>query len=117
MNTRKNQLQKFKNFVVFQTDTGKVNIDVYFQDETLWLTQKLIAQLFGKSRSTITEHLRNIFESGELDEKVVCREFRQTTQHGSLKGKTQSKMVKYYNLAAILSVGYRVNSHRAVEFI
>ena len=109
-------LQKFKNFVIFQTADGKVNIDVYFQDETLWLTQKLIAELFEKGRTTITEHLTKIFSDGELDKDVVCRYFRHTTQHGAIKGKEQIKEVKYYNLRAITAVGYRVNSHRAIEF-
>ena len=108
--------EKFSNFVIFKTEDGKVNIDVYFQDETLWLTQKLIAELFGKGRSTISEHLNNIFSDGELDEKVVCRKFRQTTQHGAIEGKTQEKGVMCYNLKAITAVGYRVNSHRATEF-
>jgi hypothetical protein len=109
-------LQHFSNFVIFQTLNGKVNIDVYFKDETLWLTQKLIAELYEKGRSTITEHLKNIFSDGELDEKVVCRDFRQTTQHGAIKGKTQETQIKYYNLKVITAVGYRVNSHRAIEF-
>ncbi len=110
------ELQKFDNFVIFQTKSGKVNIDVYFKDETLWLTQKLIAELFEKGRSTITEHLKKIFADGELDEKVVCRNFRHTTKHGAIEGLTQEKEVKYYNLRAITALGYRVNSHRATEF-
>ena len=110
----KSALQKFSNFVIFQTKDGKVNIDVYFQDETLWLTQKLIAELFEKGRSTITEHLKKIFADGELDENMVCRNFRHTTQHGAIEGKTQIKDVKYYNLRAITAVGYRVNSHRTI---
>ncbi len=109
-------LQQFNNFVLFKAENGKVNIDVYFQDETLWLTQKAIAELFEKGRSTITEHLKKIFEEGELEEQVVCREFRHTTQHGAIEGLQQEKTVKYYNLKAITAVGYRVNSHRAIEF-
>ena len=116
-NTNKStELQQFDNFVVFQTEKGKVNIDVFFQDETLWLTQKSIAELFEKGRSTITEHLKKIFNDGELDENMVCRNFRHTTRHGAVEGKTQSKEVKFYNLRAITAVGYRVNSHRAIEF-
>ncbi len=115
-NNTNSELQQISNFVIFQTENGKVNIDVYFQDETLWLTQKLISELFEKGRSTITEHLKKIFTDGELDEKVVCRNFRHTTQHGAVKGKEQVKEVKYYNLRAITAVGYRVNSHRAIEF-
>ena len=110
------ELKLFTNFVIFQTENGKVNINVFFKDETLWLTQKLIAELFEKGRSTITEHLKKIFSEGELDEKQVCRHFRHTTQHGAIKGKTQEQEVKYYNLKAITAVGYRVNSHRATEF-
>ncbi len=82
MKDKINQLQKFSNFVIFQTETGKVNIDVYFQNDTLWLTQKLIAELFEKGRSTITEHLKNIFIEGELDENSVCRDFRHTAEDG-----------------------------------
>ena len=115
-NNVNNELQKFSNFVIFQTADGKVNIDVFFKDETLWLTQKLIAELFEKGRSTITEHLKQIFSDGELDEDMVCRNFRHTTQHGAIEGKTQARAVKYYNLRAIVAVGYRVNSHRAIEF-
>ena len=111
-----NQPQQIPNFVIFKTNTGKVNIDVFFQDETLWLTQKNIAELFEKGRSTITEHLKNIFSEQELDEKVVCRDFRHTTSHGAIEGKMQERNVKYYNLKAIIAVGYRVNSHRATEF-
>ena len=74
-----NGLQKFPNFVLFKTADGKVNIDVFFKDDTLWLTQKLLAELFEKGRTTITEHLKNIFESGELEEKVVCANFAHTT--------------------------------------
>ena len=110
------ELQLFSNFVIFQTENGKVNINVFFKDETLWLTQKLIAELFEKGRTTITEHLQKIFAEGELNEKQVCRDFRHTTRHGAIKGKTQEKKVKYYNLKAIIAVGYRVNSHRATEF-
>ncbi len=109
-NNTNSELQQFSNFVIFQTENGKVNIDVYFQDETLWLTQKLISELFEKGRSTITEHLKKVFTDGELDENSVCRDFRHTAEDG----KTYN--TKYYNLRAITAVGYRVNSHRAIEF-
>jgi len=112
----KSKLQHFSNFVIFETNDGKINIDVFFHDETLWVPQKDIAQLYEKGRSTISEHLKNIFSDGELEEKVVCREFRHTTQHGAIKGKQQITSSKYYNLKAITAVGYRVNSHRAIEF-
>ncbi len=109
-------LELFSNFVVFQTENGKVNIDVFFQNDTLWLTQKKIAELFEKDRTVIGRHLKNIFKEGELNENMVCANFAHTTQHGAIKGKTQEKEVKYYNLRAITAVGYRVNSHRAREF-
>jgi hypothetical protein len=109
-------LEKFENFVIFKTESGKVNIDVFFQNDTLWLTQKAMAVLFEKGRSTVTEHLKNIFLEGELDENVVCRDFRHTTSHGAIAGKTQITTTKYYNLRAIVAVGYRVNSQRATEF-
>jgi hypothetical protein len=104
------ELQQFSNFVIFEANNGKVNIDVYFKDETLWLTQKLIAELFEKGRSTITEHLKNVFMDNELDENSVCRDFRHTAKDG------KNYTTKYYNLLAIIAVGYRVNSHRAIEF-
>tara|TARA_R110002072_G_C7713162_1_gene514208 strand:- start:159 stop:449 length:291 start_codon:yes stop_codon:yes gene_type:complete len=85
------ELQKLNNFVIFETESGKVNIDVYFKNETLWLTQKRIAELFEKGRSTITEHLKKIFEDGELDENSVCRDFRYTSYHFGIKGKEQKK--------------------------
>lgn len=104
------ELQVFNNFVVFQTAQGKVNIDVFFQDETLWLTQKKIAELFEKGRSTITEHLTHIFKDGELEENSVCRDFRHTAEDG------KTYISKFYNLQAIVAVGFKVNSHRAIEF-
>ncbi|NOQ28258.1 MAG: cell filamentation protein Fic [Bacteroidales bacterium] len=104
------ELQQFDNFVIFQTENGKVNIDVYFQNETLWLTQKRISELFEKDRTVITKHLKNIFESGELIENSVCANFAHTAKDG----KTYN--TNYYNLRAITAIGYRVNSHRAIEF-
>jgi hypothetical protein len=75
-----NELQPINNFVIFKTKNGKVTIDVYFQDKTIWLTQKTIAELFEKWRSTITEHLKKIFKDAELDEASVCRDFRHTAE-------------------------------------
>jgi len=116
MQSNNNIPEKFTNFVIFQTETGKVNVEVFFHNDTLWLTQKKIAELFEKDRSVITKHLRNVFNEGELDETLVCANFAHTTQHGAIEGKTQKKEVKYYNLRAITAVGYRINSHRATEF-
>lgn len=103
-------------FLIFQAEDKAQGVQVFYQNETIWATQEAIATLFDKGRSTITEHLRNIFKSGELQPDVVCRKFRHTTQHGAIEGKTQTKEVTFYNLDAIISVGYRVNSIRATQF-
>lgn len=97
-------------FLIFQLNNGGDGIEVLYNDDTLWLTQDAIAMLFDKGRSTITEHLQNIFQSNELDEVSVCRKFRRT----AVDGKNYS--TKYYNLDAVISVGYRVNSIRATQF-
>ncbi len=102
--------------LLYQDSEGKIRIDVRLEDETVWLTQEQMANLFGKGRTTITEHIGNIFKEGELDEKMVCRNFRHTTQHGAIAGKTQKKEVKYYNLDVIISVGYRVKSKQGTQF-
>lgn len=102
--------------VLFKTDDEKIKIDVLFEEETVWLTQEQMAFLFEKGRSTVTEHIANVFKEGELEEKVVCRKFRHTTQHGAIEGKMQNVTVKYYNLDVIISVGYRVKSLRGTQF-
>ena len=91
-------------------------IEVVVKDETIWATQKAIAGLFDVGVPAISKHLKNIFESEELDEKVVVSILENTTRHGALEGKTQTKDVKFYNLDAIISVGYRVNSKKATKF-
>lgn len=103
-------------FLIFQAEDKAQGVQVFYQDENIWATQDAIATLFDKGRTTITEHLKHIFESGELQEEVVCRKFRLTTQHGAIEGKTQTRDVTFYNLDAIISVGYRVNSIRATQF-
>lgn len=102
--------------MIYQTPDNQTQVEVQFEGETFWLTQEQISQLFERDRTVITKHLRNIFKEGELNEQVVCANFAHTTQHGAIKGKTQEKQVKYYNLDAILSVGYRVNSKRGTQF-
>jgi len=102
--------------ILYRTEDGTVKIDTIFQSETIWLTQKKMAELFDVQRPAITKHLKNIFESGELDEQVVSSILEHTTQHGAIEGKTQTKETKYYNLDAIIAVGYRVNSKRATQF-
>lgn len=103
-------------FILFKSEDNNISVDVRFEDETVWLTQEKIATLFGKARSTITEHILNVFKEGELLEEVACRNFRQTTQHGAIEGKTQEITVKHYNLDVIISVGYRVKSLRGTQF-
>jgi hypothetical protein len=102
--------------LIFQNQDGDIKIDVRLEDETVWLTQDQMASLFGKARTTITEHIQNVFKEGELDEKVACRNFRLTTQHGAIDGKTQDVSVKIYNLDVIISVGYRVKSPQGTQF-
>jgi hypothetical protein len=97
-------------FLIFTSSAGEDSIEVKVFEESVWLTQAMIAQLFDKGRTTITEHLKNIFESEELVEKSVCREFRHTANDGKMYN------TKYYNLDAIISVGYRVNSKKATQF-
>ncbi len=112
-------LEKYKpnrEFLLYKTPNGDVKVDVLLQNETIWMPQKKIAELFDVQRPAITKHLKNIFESGELDEKVVCSILELPTQHGAIIDKTQNNPTKFYNLDAIIAVGYRVNSKRATQF-
>ncbi len=102
--------------LIYTNQEGTIKIDVRLEEETVWLTQEQIATLFGKGRSTVTEHIGNVFKEGELNEELVCRNFRLTTPHGAIQGKTQEKEVKHYNLDVIISVGYRVKSHQGTQF-
>jgi len=97
-------------FILYTAPDGAVKVDVFFKDETVWLTQKALAELFGVKRPAITKHLRNIFATGELAEDSVCS----ILEHTARDGKTYS--AKYYNLDAIIAVGYRVNSYQATQF-
>lgn len=119
MSRKKNQIvpnNSFTEFLLYTTPDGKVKVEIFLKDETVWLTQDRIAELFGVQRPAITKHLKNIFESGELKEEVVSSILELTTQHGAIEGKTQTRPVKFYNLDAIISVGYRVNSRQATHF-
>lgn len=100
-------------FLMYETDRP---IEVIVKDETIWATQKAISELFDVGVPAISKHLKNIFESGELDEEVVVSILENTTPHGAMAGKTQTKNVKFYNLDVIISVGYRVNSKKATKF-
>ncbi len=104
------------NFLLYQSAGEDVSVNALIKDETVWLTQKAMADLFGVDKSGISRHLKNIFAEGELSEEVVVAKFATTTQHGALDGKTQTKDALFYNLDAIISVGYRVNSRRATNF-
>ncbi len=106
----------FTEFLLYTTSNGKVKVEIFLHDQNIWLAQDKIALLFGVQRPAITKHLKNIFESGELIENQVSSILEHTTQHGALEGKTQTQSVKFYNLDAILSVGYRVNSAQATQF-
>ncbi|MDP2175373.1 MAG: virulence RhuM family protein [Bacteroidota bacterium] len=106
----------FNEILLYTTPNGKVKVEIYLQNETIWLSQQKIADLFGVQRPAISKHLKNIFETGELKEEMVSSILEHTTQHGAIEGKTQEKKVKYYNLDAIISVGYRVNSSQATAF-
>lgn len=97
-------------FLIFSSQAGEDSIEVRYQDETIWLTQKLMAELFSVDRSVITKHLQNIFNDNELDQNSVCASFAHTAADG------KSYNTQFYNLDAIISVGYRVNSKRATQF-
>ena len=105
-----------KRIEIYQGAEGEVVFDVDAEGETIWATQAQIAQLFGVDRTVIGRHIRNIFNSGELNEKEVCAKNAHTTQHGAMSGKTQTREVNIYNLDMIISVGYRVNSKKATKF-
>ncbi|MDR3218966.1 MAG: virulence RhuM family protein [Dysgonamonadaceae bacterium] len=102
--------------LIYQSPDGNIKIDVRLEDETVWLTQAQMGQLFGKDKRTISEHISNIFKEGELNESVVVRKFRITTQHGAMADKTQEVSVNGYNLDVIISVGYRVKSPQGTQF-
>jgi hypothetical protein len=103
-------------FLLYTAPNGTVKVEVLLSNESIWLTQERMAELFGVQRPAITKHLKNIFESKELDQEVVCSILERTTEHGAVAGLTQTQQVKYYNLDAVISVGYRVNSAQATQF-
>ena len=104
------------NFLIYNTPEENISINAVVKEETIWLTQKAMSELFGVGVSAISKHLKNIFEEGELEEKVVISILETTTEHGAIAGKTQTKATNFYNLDAIISVGYRVNSRKATNF-
>lgn len=102
--------------VLYTSPDGKVMVNAIVKDETLWMTQAGMAMLFEVDKSSISRHLKNIFLEGELIEEVVVAKIATTTRHGAIADKMQQKDVNYYNLDAIIAVGYRVNSRRATQF-
>ena len=116
MKKRESKENSFTEILLYTTANGSVKVEIYLQNETIWLTQQKIAELFGVQRPVVTKHLKNIFATGELKEEVVSSVLEHTTQHGAIQGKMQETKVKYYNLDAIISVGYLVNSSQATAF-
>ena len=102
--------------VLYHSENDDVSVNALIKDETLWITQKAMAELFDVQIPAISKHLKNIFSEVELDEEVVVSKMETTTQHGAIEGKTQTTLTNFYNLDAIISVGYRVNSKRATAF-
>lgn len=99
--------------IIYQADDGKTNIDVLLEDETVWLTQQQMADLFQTSRTNVVEHIKHIYEEGELEEKSTCRKFRQVREEGN---RTVSRIMPFYNLDMIISLGYRIKSLVATQF-
>ena len=102
--------------ILYKDDEGKLVVNTRFAGEDVWLTQAQLVEIYQSSKSNISEHLKHIFADKELDEKVVVRKFRTTTQHGAIEGKMQSHDVLHYNLDVIIALGYRVQSPIAVRF-
>jgi prophage maintenance system killer protein len=101
---------------IYQSKDGNSIVEVKFEKETVWLNQEQLGMLFDRDRTVIGRHIQNIFNEGELNKDEVCAKFAHTTQHGAIKDKTQTKMLDYYNLDVIISVGYRVKSISGTQF-
>ena len=96
--------------IIYKNKEGNIIVDAIFKDETLWLTQKSMAKVFGIDRTVITKHLKNIFNDGELNKNAVCAKFAHTAEDG------KTYQTEFFNLDAIISVGYRINSKKATQF-
>ena len=103
----------FSEILLYTTPNGKVKVEIYLQNETIWLTQQKIADLFGAERSVITKHLKNIYDENELSKEATCAKIAQVQTEGN---RTVNRLIEFYNLDAIISVGYRVNSSQATAF-
>lgn len=106
-------LPRKSDFLFYTSPDGEVRVEVFFEDETIWLTQKRMAELFGVDTRTVNEHLQNIYDAGEISQAATIRKFRTVQREGERKVRRD---VNFYNLDAIISVGYRVNSVRATQF-
>jgi hypothetical protein len=102
--------------ILYRPDELAEHIEVRIGEETVWLNRQQIALLFGRDIKTIGKHINNVFSEGELDKEVVVAKFATTTQHGAIKGRTQTMNVEFYNLDVIISVGYRVKSKQGTQF-
>ena len=102
--------------IIYQSEDGQTQVDVRMENDTVWLTQAQMAELFQKDRTAIGRHIANVFKEGELNPEEVCAKFAHTTRHGAIEGKVQVQEVVIYNLDVIISVGYRVKSQRGVQF-
>jgi hypothetical protein len=102
--------------IFYKTPDGEQRIEVVYEDENFWMSQAALAELFGVKRPAMTKHLGNIFSTGELAEEEVSSILEHTTQHGAIEGKTQTRKVKFYNLDAIIAIGFRVRSTRGSQF-
>ena len=101
------------NIIIYQSEDGVIRLDVRLEDNTVWLTQQQMADLFGSSRTNVVEHIKHIYEDEELNEETTCRKFRQVRQEGN---REVTREIPYYNLDMIISVGYRIRSIIATRF-
>lgn len=109
-------MNKELSYLIYSTPSEGISVSVVVHEDTIWLTQKAMSELFGVGVPAISKHLKNIFEEGELQEEVVISKMETTTAHGALVDKTQTSQTNFYNLDAVISVGYRVNSRKATNF-
>lgn len=103
-------MEEQQNILIYQNADGNIKLDVHLQNDSVWLTQEQLQNLFGKSKATISEHIKNVFEEGELDKNAVVRNFRTTASDG------KSYATNFYNLDVVISVGYRVKSRQGTQF-
>ena len=104
---------EYGEILIYQTDDGQTNIEIKIEDDTVWLTQQQMSELFQTSRTNIVEHIKHIYEEGELDEISTCRNFRQVRKEGN---REVTRQIPHYNLDMIISLGYRIKSVIATIF-